>query len=312
MLSATDLKGIIPPTTTPLTSGEAIDRDAVARLMDYFVDAGVGAIFALGSSGEFACMSATLKLDLVDAIADSLGGRVPLLAGVTSASYRVSLDLAREFGERGVDAIVATTPYYFHYRQTELIEYFTRLAESSPLPLVIYDIPARADNELAPETVLTLSEHERIIGIKDSTGNIERGIDLATALRGRDDFAMFQGSERLLAMAVLSGYSGGVLGFANAFPRLCVAVYEAAANHDIARAQDLQELISGAFPWFFAADPGTTNGSSIVGAMKVGQELQGLCSRRTFFPMRQLTDDDVQNIRRYIDPLADAGWLTYA
>ncbi len=312
MLSATDLKGIIPPTTTPLTSDEAIDRDSVARLMDYFVDAGVGAIFALGSSGECPCMTTALKLDMVDAIADALGGRVPFLAGVTSTSYRVSLDLAREFGERGVDAIVATTPYYFHYRQTELIDYFTRLAEESPLPLVIYDIPGRSDNDLAPETVLDLSEHQRIIGIKDSTGNIERGIDIATALRARDDFAMFQGSERLLALAVLSGYDGGVVGLANAFPRLCVAVCEAAASRDLQRAQELQELVNSVFPWFFAADPGTTNGSGIVGAMKVGQELQGLCSRRTFFPMRRLTDEDVQSIKSYIDPLAEAGWITYA
>ena len=74
----------------------------------------------------------------------------------------------------------------------------------------------------------------------------------------------------------------------------------------------MQELINNAFPWFFAADPGTTNVSGIVGAMKVGQELQGLCSRRTLFPMRQLTDEDVQSIKRYMDPLAEAGWLTYA
>ncbi len=311
MLSASDLKGIIPPTTTPLTSDETICRESVARLMDFFVDAGVGGMFVLGSSGECPCMTVERKLEMVDAVADSLAGRLPLLGGVTSPSWAISISLAHEFAERGVDAIVATTPYYFHYSQCELKNWFTRLAEESPVPLFIYDIPGRSDNPLTVDTILTLSEHERIIGLKDSSGDIERGLGIADALDGRDDFSIFQGSERLLATSILQGYHGGVQGIANIAPRLCTAVYEAAAAGDLPEARKLQRLIHNAFPYFFAADPGTTNASGIVGAMKAVQELQGLCSRRTFFPMRTLTDDDVAAIRVYTDPLAEAGWITY-
>ncbi len=312
MLNATDLKGIIPPTTTPLTSEETICRESVGRLMDFFVDAGVGGMFVLGSSGECPCMTIERKLEMVDAVADALAGRLPLLAGVTSPSWGVTSSLAHEFAQRGADAVVATTPYFFHYSQCELKSWFTRLAEESPVPLFIYDIPGRSDNSLTLDTVLALSEHERIIGLKDSSGDIERGLQLAYALAGRDDFSIFQGSERLLSISILMGYHGGVQGIANVAPRLCTAVYEAAVAGDVPETNRLQNLINKAFPYFFAADPGTTHGSAIVGAMKAVQELQGLCHRRPFFPMRTLTDDDVAAIRVYTDPLAEAGWITYA
>ncbi len=312
MLQASDLKGIVPPTTTPLTETEELDREAVGRLMDWFVDGGVTGVFALGSSGEAPSMTREMRSDLVDACADALGGRLPLLAGVSSPSFRESVLQAAQVAELGADAIVATCPYYFFYGQEQLYEYFTALADASALPLVIYDIPARSDNELAPETVLRLAEHERIVGLKDSTGNIERGIDLVNALQGNDGFVMMQGSERLLGPALLMGYEGAVMGIANACPRLCVAIHEAATAGDLRRTRELQELLNDVFPYFFAAEPGAANVGSIVGAMKTAQELQGLCSRRTFFPARPISDEDVQRIKAYLDPLEEAGWIEYA
>lgn len=312
MLDASALRGIVPPTTTPLTADETVDREAVGRIMDWFVDAGASAIFALGSSGEAPALTRELRLDLVDACLDALGGRLPLLAGVSSPSFQESVLMTERVAEIGADASVATTPYYFLYAQEQLFDYFTALAELSPVPLVVYDIPSRSDNQLAPETVLQLAENERILGIKDSTGNIERGIDLVNALAGHDRFVIMQGSERLLGPSVLMGYGGAVMGFANACPRLCVAIYEAASAGDVARTRELQELLNDAFPYFFAAEPGTANVGSIVGAMKTAQELQGLCSRRTLFPARQITDEDVAKIKAYLDPLAEAGWLEYA
>ncbi len=312
MLEAYHLKGIVPPTTTPLTEYETIDRDAVGRLMDWFVDAGVTAVFALGSSGEGPGLTREMRLEMVDACADALGGRLPLLAGVSSPSFQESVLQAGEVAERGADAVVATCPYYFLYGQQQLFDYFTALADASPLPLLVYDIPSRSDNELEIDTVLRLADDERIVGLKDSTGNIERGIGIVNALGGRDDFVMMQGSERLLAPALLMGYQGAVMGMANACPKLCVALHEAGTAGDVARTRELQETLNGVFPYFFAAEPGTRNVGSIVGAMKTAQELQGLCSRRLLFPARPISDGDVQRIKAYLDPIAEAGWIEYA
>jgi len=312
MLQASDLRGIVPPATTPLTESDTVDREAIGRLMDWYLDAGATAIFALGSSSEGPSLTREMRFEVVDACADALGGRVPLLAGVSSPSYLESVLQARRVAEIGADAVVATTPYYFHYGQEQLFEYFTALVAASPLPLVIYDIPSRSDNALDVETVLQLAENERILGLKDSTGNIERGINIVNALAGNDHFVMMQGSERLLGPALLMGYEGAVMGFANACPRLCVAIHEAATAGDLRRTRELQELMNDAFPYFFAAEPGTANVGSIVGAMKTAQELQGLCRRRTLFPARQITDEDVRIIRAYLDPLAEAGWLEFA
>ncbi|MGC9317605.1 MAG: dihydrodipicolinate synthase family protein [Armatimonadota bacterium] len=312
MLQADALKGIVPPTTTPLTENEGIDRDAVGRLMDYFVDAGCAAVFALGSSGESPCMPRELRYEMVDACADALGGRLPLLAGVSTASFRESSRQAEEMAEIGADAIVATCPWYYYYGQEQLHAYFMALMEASALPLVIYDIPGRSDNELEVDTVLALAEQERIIGLKDSTGNLVRGFDLVNALEGNDGFALLQGSEPLLGAALLMGYDGAVMGMANACPKLCVALHQAGTGGDVPRTRELQELLSSVYPFFYASQPGTRNVGTIVGAMKTAQELQGLCSRRMFFPARPVTDEEVERIKVFLDPLAETGWIEYA
>lgn len=311
MLQASDLKGIVPPTTTPLTENDAVDRDGVARLMDWFVDAGCVGIFAIGSSGEGPSLTREMRYEMVDACADALGGRIPLLAGVSSPSFKESLLQAEKVAELGADAIVATCPYYFFYGQSQLRDYFEALAEASALPLVIYDIPSRSDNTLEVHTVLELADNERIIGIKDSSGNIERGVNIVNALEGRE-FAIMQGSEQLLGMAALMGYDGAVMGMANACPKLFVALLEAGRDGDVAKTRELQETVNAAFPYFFVAEPGTRNIGSIVGAMKTAQELQGLINRRMLFPARQITDEDVSRIKVFLDPLAEAGWIEYA
>lgn len=309
MLQASDLRGVVPPCTTPITGDEKIDRKALGRIIDYFVDAGVGGIFVLGSSSEGPSMTNEQRAEVVDAAADALAGRLPLLAGVSSTSFGRSLQCAADAAERGADAIVATCPFYFRYGQEELYSYFTRLAESSALPLFIYDIPARADNEIEAETLLRLSEHERILGVKDSSGDLARGIRIVNALGERDDFVIFQGSEPLVAPAMLMGMHGAVLGIANACPHLCVELVAAGAAGQVGRARELQERLNQVFPFFFAAEPGTANVGSIVGAMKTAQEMLGLCSRRTFFPARQITQADAEKIRAIIGPGIEAGWI---
>ncbi|MFP4248220.1 MAG: dihydrodipicolinate synthase family protein [Armatimonadota bacterium] len=311
MLQATDIRGIVPPVTTPLTENDAVDREGVARLIDWFIDAGCVGIFAIGSSGEGPSLTREMRYEMVDACADALGGRIPLLAGVSSPSYKESVMQAEQVAELGADAIVATCPYYFFYGQSQLRDYFEALTEASPLPLVIYDIPARSDNDLEVHTVLELADNDRIIGIKDSTGNIERGVNIVNALEGREDFTIMQGSEQLLGMAALMGYHGAVMGMANACPKLFVALLEAGRAGDVQKTRELQETVNNAFPYFFAAEPGTRNIGSIVGAMKTAQELQGLIDRRLLFPARQVTDEDVSRIKVLLDPLAEAGWIEF-
>lgn len=312
MLQAGDLKGIVPPMTTPLTETESIDREAVGRLIDWLVDAGVAGIFAIGSSGEGPGLKREMRYEMLDACADALGNRLPLLANVSSPSFRETLTQIDQAAELGADAIVATTPFYFFYGQDQLFEYFMALADASALPLFIYDIPGRSDNELEVDTILRLAEDERIIGLKDSTGELGRGIDLVNALEGHDGFILMEGSEPIVAPAFLMGYGGAVLGMANACPRLFVELHEAGTGGDVRRARELQELVNAVFPFFFASEPGSRNVGTIVGAMKTAQELQGLCSRRMLFPARQVTEEGVERIKAFLDPLAEAGWIEYA
>lgn len=309
MLQASDLSGVVPPCTTPITADETVDRQAVGRIIDYFLDARVGGVFVLGSSSEGPSMTNEQRAEMVDAAADALAGRSPLLAGVSSTSFGRSVQCAQDAAERGADAIVATCPYYFFYGQEDLYNYFTRLAESSPLPLVIYDIPSRADNEIELDTLLRLSEHERILGVKNSTGDLARAIRIVNALGDRDDFVIFEGSEPLIAPSMLMGMHGAVLGIANACPHLCVELVEAGMAGDVAKARELQGRVNQIFPFFFVAEPGTFNVGGIVGAMKAAQEILGLCDRRTFFPARHITDEDVEKMRAILDPALEAGWI---
>ena len=310
---ATDMRGVVPPLLTPIHSvarvaDEAVDVASLRRLARYVLDAGCHGLFVQGSSGEFITLPPEQRRTSISAAVEEAAGSVPVLAGIAAASLAEAVANAEMAAECGADAAVATTPYYFTYSQGELIQYFTRLADSIPLPLVIYNIPQRTGNPLRPDTIVALADHPHIIGLKDTSENLMAMTRMIAALRGRDDFALFTGTETLLAPSILLGAHGGVLGAANIAPHLSVKLYNAALAGDLPRVRELQDQMEDVFRVFLTYSYGEPSIGAGLGGLKLAASLLGFGDARMCFPAA--LPGDCEPMRRLIASWVDRGIIT--
>lgn len=296
MVSASDLRGIVTPILTLYDESDEIDEAALRRLVRYQIDNGASGLFALGSSSEFALLTDAERRRTAEVIVDEMAGAGPCLMGTIAEGPERVLELAQVAPEVGADAIVVTTPYYFGWNAGEIERFFARIADRSPLPVLLYDIPWRTHNEIARDTILRLSEHPNIIGLKDTTQDGGRFISMLLELEGRDDFAMFQGSEPLALPSFMLGAAGAVFSLANVAPRTSVELYEACKRGDMEEARRLQRIYNRLFSIFGIIDPVGGSISGGLGGLKVGLELLGIATAKVRFPADDFSDEAKQKI----------------
>jgi 4-hydroxy-tetrahydrodipicolinate synthase len=230
--SSPAFRGIVPPLVTPLTDRDTLDLPGLERLTDHVIAGGVSGLFILGTTGEAPSLSYRLRGELIQRVCQQVDGRVPVLVGITDTSFVESVNLARLAGEAGAAAVVLATPYYFPAGQTELTSYVRAITRQLPLPVMLYNMPSLTKVWFEPETLRTLSDISNIVGIKDSSGDLEYFSQLIQLRNLRPDWSVMMGPEHLLAEAVAMGGDGGVNGGANVFPQLFVQCYGAAARGD--------------------------------------------------------------------------------
>lgn len=228
----TRMHGIIPPLVTPLVDRDALDYVGLERLVEHVLSGGVHGLFILGTTGEAPSLSYRLRRELIGRVCQQVNQRVPVLVGITDTAFVESVALAEHAADAGASAVVLSTPYYFPAGQTELQGYVERLAAELPLPLVLYNMPALTKVSFEVETLRNLAAIERIIGIKDSSGDLQYFKSLISLRELRPDWSVMIGPEALLPQAMALGGDGGVAGGANVFPHLFVELYLAAkAGH---------------------------------------------------------------------------------
>ena len=197
--------------------------------------------------------------------------------------------------------MVAAAPYYFAPSQQELIEYFTALADGLPLPLYLYNMPSHVKVFLEPGTVKKLAEHPNIVGLKDSSANMNYFQTLLYALGDRDDFALYVGPEELTGECVLMGAAGGINGGANMFPKLYVDMYNAAEAHDIDLVRELQRVIMQISTTFYTVGK---YGSSYLKGVKCALSLLGICDDYLAYPYRKFRLEERERIRLAIEAVS--------
>ena len=236
------LRGVIPPMVTPLTASGELDVAGTERLVEHILSGGVHGLFLLGTTGEAPDLPYEVRRELVRRVTAQVNGRVPILVGITDTVFSESLKLAEFAKACGADALVAAPPYYFAAGQPELIAYYTQLADQVPLPLYLYNMPSKVKVFINFPTVVELSKHPNIAGVKDSSGNAGYMASLIHEFRDTD-FDVFIGPEEVTGIHVLIGANGGVNGGANMYPKLFVNMYKAAASGDVAKVNELQKKI---------------------------------------------------------------------
>lgn len=234
--------GIIPPMVTPLLSDNlSLDLDGVKHLVEHLVSGGVHGIFILGTTGESTSLSYKTREQLIIESCKAVNGRVPVFVGITDTSIEESVHLALIAQKAGAAAVVAAPPYYYGLGQEELYKYYWSLADQVSLPLFLYNMPSHTKINIDTKTVVRLAEHQNIVGLKDSSANAVYFQSLCYLLK--TNFSLLVGPEEITAETVLMGGNGGVNGGANLFPKLYVALYNAALAKDFARIEELQDLV---------------------------------------------------------------------
>ena len=244
--------GLIPPMVTPLDEKRRLDKVGVKNMVRHLVDGGVDGIFLLGTTGEGPHLSYAIRRDLVKLVCQDVRNQtikqsnnrtIPVLVGITETDLEDALAFAKDCKAFGASGVVAAPPYYFKLTQTECAQWFTELADRSPLPVVVYDMPAHTDTIIEPATIAKLAAHRNIVAMKDSSSIIALFNKFRIALEPfKDKFSLFMGPDEAMGEAVLLGADGGVCTGANLWPRAFKEMYLAAKAGDVEKVRKLQRF----------------------------------------------------------------------
>ena len=237
------LCGIVPPLVTPLSDRDKLDQPGLERLLDHVIEGGVSALFILGTTGEAPSLSYRLRREMVDETIRHVAGRVPVLVGITDTAFVESVLLAKHAADAGADAAVLTTPYYFPAGQTELEMYVRNLAAAIPLPLLLYNMPQMTKVWFEIETLERLADIESVVGVKESSGDLDYFAKVCELKKLRTDWRVLIGPEDKLRDAIPLGCDGGVNGGANVMPKLFVEHYQALTAGDKAKIESTYATI---------------------------------------------------------------------
>lgn len=295
------LRGIVPPVVTPLRSQTELDTPGLVRLVDHLVTGGVAGLFILGTTGEGPAISSRLRSALVEQTAIALRGRKPLLVGVSDTSLEESIRLAEHAAKCGATAVVATPTYYFPRTEHDHVRYFQLLADRSPLPVFVYNMPSCVGVNLSVEAVRKCTPHPNIVGLKDSGGNLALFREYLTMREQRPDWSFLIGPEHLLADAVLAGGDGGVHAGANFWPELFVNWFHAADRKDLPEVERLRETVLQLGRIYEVGG----DFLSVARGIKCALSIRGICSDVMAEPATAYEDEQRLLIARFMEELAE-------
>ncbi|MRG85013.1 4-hydroxy-tetrahydrodipicolinate synthase [Salinibacillus xinjiangensis] len=235
------VSGIYTAMLTPFKDDYTIDEVATRNLVNHLIDRGVDGLFILGTNGEFFSMSHEEKVHFAKIVVNEVKGRVSVCAGTGAISTDEVIMLTKDMETIGIDIVSVLTPYLMTISQQELTSHYTKVAESTNLPILMYHMPGRTNNELQPETVKELSRIPNIVGIKDSTGDFNQILKYIEITD--EDFSVLSGADPLILWTLLAGGKGAIAASSNMVPELVVSIYKHWKNGEIQKAYDAQQKL---------------------------------------------------------------------
>ncbi|MEO6225752.1 MAG: 4-hydroxy-tetrahydrodipicolinate synthase [Sphingomicrobium sp.] len=218
--------GSIPALVTPFSKGR-VAEDTFRALVEWQISEGSNALVPCGTTGEVPTLTYEEHRQIVAAAVDTAKGRVPVIAGCGSYSTQAVVDMIRSATEVGAAAALVVVPYYNKPSQAGLAAHFTAIADQSPLPIIVYNVPSRTVADISVETLARIARHDRIAGIKDATGNLARVS--AQRIACGEDFCQLSGNDDMALGFNAMGGVGCISVTANVAPKLC-AEFQAATR----------------------------------------------------------------------------------
>lgn len=260
---------------TPFGDGK-VDRSSLHRIVDHLIEGGVEYLVPLGSTGEGATIDIVEERVILDEVINHVQGRVPIVAGCFGGNdTRALTSKIKGYDFDGIDAILSASPAYNKPSQRGLIEHYTRVADTSAVPVILYNVPGRTAGHIHPDTVIELSHHDHIIGIKEASGDLS--ITKAILRGAADNFFVTSGDDELAPAIIQSGGVGVISVLANALPRQFSDMVRAFINGDLEIGRKIENTLFPLHDCMYAEG----NPSGIKSAM----EIIGLCAADVRLPL---------------------------
>jgi 4-hydroxy-tetrahydrodipicolinate synthase len=232
--------GSIPALVTPF-SGQCVDEDSLSAFVDWQIEQGSNALVPCGTTGEVATLDADEHRKVIATVVRAANGRVPVIAGTGTYNTQASIERTRAAADLGADAVLAVVPYYNKPSQAGLAAHFTAIADASPIPIVVYNVPSRTVADISVETLGEISKHPKIVAVKDATGNLAR-VSAQRIACGKG-FCQLSGNDDLALGFNAMGGVGCVSVSANVAPKLCSEFQNAMREGRWDEALELQDKL---------------------------------------------------------------------
>jgi 4-hydroxy-tetrahydrodipicolinate synthase len=284
--------GVIVPMLTPLNENLDIDKGGVENIVHEFMQNNCNA-FVLGTTGESSSIPIDKKIDLVKYTVEAVKGKNLVYAGISGNCLQECIDNAKQFADIGADVLVAHLPSYYPINEKQMLNYFEKLADAVPLPLMIYNIPVTTNLSMPISLVDKLSHHEKIVGFKDSERGDERLSESLNLWKNREDFTFHLGWAAMSSYGLQNGLDGIVPSSANLVPQLYRKIYDSVKTGDIKEADRIQEITDIISAYY-------QQGNILSEAFPIFKAMMksfGLCEPYVASPMINLSQDELKGIK---------------
>ena len=292
--TSNDLRGVGVALVTPFTKEGEIDYVALDQLVSHCINGGCSYLVALGTTGETATLTMDEQPLVLKAVLQACSGRVPVLAGLGGNCTQEVVDRIPRLNLEGIAGFLSSSPHYNKPTQEGIYRHYIAIAQASPKPVVLYNVPSRTGQSITSSTVLRLAEASKnIIGIKEASGDLSLAMQIIA--QAPDDFAVISGDDFLTLPLIALGATGVISVTANAFPKSFTQLVRAALNYDLNEAQKLQVMLNPFFEALFDENN--------PGGIKCALESMGLIEGHLRLPLTPVSEKnqiDIQNALRII------------
>ncbi|MBI4471455.1 MAG: dihydrodipicolinate synthase family protein [Acidobacteria bacterium] len=297
-----DLKSIVPPMVTPFDENGVIRYDSFEANIEKYLEAGIDGFLVLGSNGESVYLEHSEKLRLIEAARKRVPASKMLLAGAGVETTQKTIELTKEAADLGVDGVLVKNPFYYKSAMTFDVyhAHYTAVADASPVPVVIYNVPVYTGISLESKLVVELAKHPNIRGLKESSGDVKL---ISEVVWSTDParFSVVAGAAPVLFPNLVIGARGGIVALACASPKATLALYRAFAANDFRKAASIQRII--------ATPAAAVTSKYGIAGLKAAMALEGFqpgIPRRPLLPLKQAQREDLEQIfRRMNSELAE-------
>ncbi|WMJ86189.1 dihydrodipicolinate synthase family protein [Anaerocolumna sp. MB42-C2] len=281
--------GIIPPIITPTTKEGKINEKVLRQLVNKFIEEGVHGLFPLGTTGEFYAFTEDEMKRILFTVVEETGGRVPVYAGANHITTRGVIEYLKVAKEAKVDAVSVLTPMFISQTQDELYQYYKSIAESTDLPIIIYNNTPKTNINVTPETIARLADIDNIVGVKDSTGDMTNTEEYIRLTRDKENFGVLVGRDTLIYAGLCYGAVGAIASCANIAPKLTASIYNKYTEGDLVGALEAQYDLA---PLRILCNMGT-----FPAVIKEGLVLQGFDVGKCLDPIQELKPEEKQKLK---------------